>query len=76
MARVPNMPRIPLKAIIGGTGAIAAASTAGYFLYNSVYSGAWRRARTVARARVCAGLCCAAGRAQPLGRRGAATTSE
>lgn len=43
MARVPNMPRIPLKAIIGGTGAIAAASTAGYFLYNSVYSGAWRR---------------------------------
>lgn len=43
MARMPNVPRVPLGVIVGGLGAIGSASAATYLLWNSVYSGAFVR---------------------------------
>jgi hypothetical protein len=45
MARMPQLPRIPLGVIVGGAGAIAATAGSGYLLWNSVYSGMWGLSR-------------------------------
>ena len=36
--RIPNLPRVPLGAIVGGAGAVAALGGAGYLAFHSVYN--------------------------------------
>lgn len=37
-SRIPNLPRIPIGAILGGAGVIAGVTGGGYILYGSIYS--------------------------------------